>query len=274
MKNTLIRETIRKTLYSVGIFAALFVVLWVVELLGFVEPGRLLQWSNAAFVVGIPASILGVAYVLIITNPKNYMGFYLGVVMSVLLGVKFYLQDQLDLLFLYIVIFIPFQLKSLIEWRRNTLALSGGTISSNDSGDSGLTMEKSELRPRYLDWRGFALEMLGALLMVVADFVFVYYYRHKVSFFEAWPVTLAAGVTIAASFFSNFLMIYQTNDAWMWWVVYSVASVVLFVLCFDPFMLVLNLAFLVINGSAHIAWIRMTRPEDFGWGTFLFARKR
>lgn len=245
-----------KTLYSVGIFAALFVVLWAVEAMGFVEAGRLLQWSNSAFLVGIPASILGVAYVLIITNPKNYMGFYLGVVMSLLLGVKFYLQDQLDLLFLYIVIFVPFQLKSLIEWRRNTFSGS-----------------EAALRPRYLDWRGFALEMTGALLMVVADFVFVYYYQHKTSFFEAWPVTLAAGVTIAASFFSNFLMIYQTNDAWMWWVIYSVASVVLFVLCFDPFMLVLNLAFLIINGGAHVAWIRMTKPEDFGWASFLFARK-
>lgn len=270
-----------KTLYSVGIFAALFVVLWAVEAMGFVEPGRLLQWSNSAFLVGIPASILGVAYVLIITNPKNYMGFYLGVVMSLLLGVKFYLQDQLDLLFLYIVIFIPFQLKSLIEWRRNTLQhvvtdtkSSTPQVTDTQSSTPQVTdTQSNELRPRYLDWRGFALEMTGALLMVVADFVFVYYYQHKASFFEAWPVTLAAGVSIAASFFSNFLMIYQTNDAWMWWVIYSVASVVLFVLCFDPFMLVLNLAFLIINGGAHIAWIRMTKPEDFGWASFLFARK-
>jgi hypothetical protein len=57
-------------------------------------------------------------------------------------------------------------------------------------------------------------------------------------------------------------------------VVYSISSLVLFIILFDPFMIVLNLAFLVVNGSAHIAWIKMTKPEDMGWATPIFCKRK
>ena len=41
-----------------------------------------------------------------------------------------------------------------------------------------------------------------------------------------------------------------------------------------PVLLLLNLAFLVVNGSAHIAWIKMTKPEDMGWATPIFGKRK
>ena len=255
MKKQFLYELGRKTLFSCGIFAALFAVLWLVELLVPAMKGRLLAWSPA-FIVGIPASILGVAYVLTIMNPKNYIGFYVGIVMSLLLGIKFLLVEQYDLVFLFICVFIPFQIKSLLNWRKNTLNPSA---------------EASALRPRYLGYKAFAIEMSVAALIVVADY---FYCVHLLHADVPLAAVIAAGITIASSFFANLLLIYQTNDAWMWWVVYSLSSIVLFAILFDPFMIVLNVAFLIVNGSAHIAWIKMTAPEDMGWATPLFGRKK
>ena len=53
----------------------------------------------------------------------------------------------------------------------------------------------------------------------------------------------------------------------------AIASLALFIIAFDPFMIVLNVAFLIVNGSAHIAWIKMTKPEDMGWATPLFGKR-
>ena len=255
MQKQLLAELGRKTLFSCGIFALLFAGLWLVEYLVPSLEGKLLAWSPA-FIVGIPASILGVAYVLTITNPKNYIGFYVGVLMSVLLGIKFWLLGQYDLLFLFICIFIPFQLKSLFNWRKNTL---------HPSKDAGV------LRPKYLSVKAFIIEMTVAAAIVVADY---FYCVHLLHLDMPLVAVICAGITIASSFFANLLLIYQTNDAWMWWVVYSISSLVLFCILFDPFMIVLNVAFLLVNGSAHIAWIKMTAPEDMGWATPFFGKRK
>lgn len=255
MKKQLLSELCRKTLLSCAIFAALFAGLWLVEYLVPALKGELLLWDDPAYIIGIPASILGVAYVLTITNPKNYIGFYVGLIMSLLLGIKFWIVGQFDLVFLYICVFIPFQVKSLVNWRKNTLHPSG---------------EAGELRPKYLSVKAFIIEMSVAAAIVVGDFFFAKYVMHT-----TLPTIgiICAGITIASSFFANLLLIYQTNDAWMWWVVYSISSLALFIIAFDPFLIVLNIAFLIVNGSAHIAWIKMTKPEDMGWATPLFGKK-
>ena len=67
-------------LLSVGLYAVLFLVLQAVEWLWAGRfGGRLLQWSSPAFCVGVPASVLGTAYVLTIRNPQNYTGFWSGI---------------------------------------------------------------------------------------------------------------------------------------------------------------------------------------------------
>ena len=90
------------------------------------------------------------------------------------------------------------------------------------------------------------------------------------AFFLSFAVL--SGIVVAASFLANLLMIWQKNDAWMWWVIYSIAGIVLFSILLDPFLIVLNAAFLIINGGAHIAWIKMTQPGDFGWAKVIFRK--
>ena len=112
----------KQTLWSLLIFIALFLVLAFIEWLAPQLQGQLLKWNDPAFIVGIPASIIGVAYVRTIKNPQNYMGFYLGILMSLLLACQFYLQKNYDLVFLYIAVFLPFLISSLVTWRRATFA--------------------------------------------------------------------------------------------------------------------------------------------------------
>ena len=114
MRKKLYRELGRMLLLSVGIYAALFVLLLVVDWFCESLRGVRLQWDSAAFIVGIPASVVGTAYVLTIRNPQNYTGFLGGIVMAVLLGTQFALQGNYDLTFMQIGIFIPFMLLSLI----------------------------------------------------------------------------------------------------------------------------------------------------------------
>ena len=78
MKKTLWQEFARNILISLGIFSALFLILYIVEWAVPSLSGVLLQWCDPAFIVGIPASVIGVAYVLTIRNPKNYTGFVVG----------------------------------------------------------------------------------------------------------------------------------------------------------------------------------------------------
>ena len=59
----LVNELGRKTVVSCGLFLVLFGVLYLIEWLVPAMRGQLLQWDSAAFIVGIPASIVGVAYV-------------------------------------------------------------------------------------------------------------------------------------------------------------------------------------------------------------------
>ena len=122
MKQILWKEFGKQLLMSIGIFFALFLVLYMVEWLIPSLHGTLLQWHDPAFIVGIPASIIGVAYVLTIRNPQNYTGFYGGIAMALLLATQFYLQGNLDLVFLQLAVFIPFMVVSLLCWRNQVFS--------------------------------------------------------------------------------------------------------------------------------------------------------
>ena len=234
-------------LLSVGIYAALFVVLLVVE--WFCEPlrGVLLQWDSAAFIVGIPASVVGTAYVLTIRNPQNYTGFLGGIAMAVLLGTQFALQGNYDLTFLQIGIFIPFMLLSLITWRKQL-----NTTQPTD------TTEKP-FRPEYLHgWRQ-GLTLTLALLIIVADYAFTTRVLNHDAWADQWLLKLAGAVMIASSVMANFWLIYQKMDAWIWWILYSLAGILFYVLLGNIYCIVLFLFYLVINASAFVAWQRLRK---------------
>ena len=234
-------------LLSVGIYVALFVVLLVVERLCEPLRGVLLQWDSAAFIVGIPASVVGTAYVLTIRNPQNYTGFLGGIAMAVLLGTQFALQGNYDLTFLQIGIFIPFMLLSLITWRKKL-----------NTTPSMETTEKP-FRPEYLHgWRQ-GLTLTLALLIIVADYAFTTRVLNHDAWADQWLLKLAGAVMIASSVMANFWLIYQKMDAWIWWILYSLAGILFYVLLGNIYCIVLFLFYLVINVSAFVAWQRLRK---------------
>lgn len=247
MRKKLYKELGRMLLLSVGIYVALFVVLLVAERLCEPLRGVLLQWDSAAFIVGIPASVVGTAYVLTIRNPQNYTGFLGGIAMAVLLGTQFALQGNYDLTFLQIGIFIPFMLLSLITWRKQ--------LNTTPSMETAA----KPFRPEYLHgWRQ-GLTLTLALLIIVADYAFTTRVLNHDAWADQWLLKLAGAVMIASSVMANFWLIYQKMDAWIWWILYSLAGILFYVLLGNIYCIVLFLFYLVINASAFVAWQRLRK---------------
>jgi nicotinamide riboside transporter PnuC len=207
--------------------------------------GILLQWHDLAFIVGIPASVMGTAYVLTIRDPQNYTGFYGGILMALLLSVQFYLQGNLDLVVLQLVVFVPFLLSSLLRWRK--LALQ--PQSSNQPF-------VPEWLPRHLRW----LSLFILLIVVVGDYVLATLVIQQDAWTDNILIKLMGGLMIASSTLANFILIYQKIDAWVWWVLYALSGIVLYILIGNIFSIFLFLVFLIINAGAGIAWIKLRNP--------------
>lgn len=260
IKKTLLKEACRGILIATCIYAVLFAALFAIEWAVPSLQGKLLQWTledgrpNWAFIIGIPASILGSGYVLTVRNPDNYMGFYPGILMSILLGAQMYLQHSYDLSFLYIAVFIPFQLASLVGWRKATL---------------GSHKEKEPFTPKFVDHTGHIKIYLVALAIVVSDYVLATWVLTDAEHVGDWrwnpAIKILSGCTIASSILANFLMIRKKNDTWICWICYSIASIILFALLGNIFLVVLSVIMLVVNASGQIAWMRITHPDHYGW---------
>ena len=231
----MIKELGYKTLLSVAIYAVLFAVLYILELSVPALRGVLLQWQNPAFVVGIPASVIGTAYVLTITNPNNYLGFYFGIIMSLLLACQFYLLKSYDLVVLYLFVFIPFLTASIISWKKPDAAT-----------------------PHFLTGRQqcFVALLYGAI--VALDYVLATTVMGNGDWGDNIAVKIAGGSMIASSTLANFLLIYKKNDAWINWVLYALSGIVLYALVNNIFSLVLFVIFFIVNSSALFAWIKPT----------------
>ena len=247
MKKTLWQELGKRILLSLGIFSALFLILYIVEWAVPSLCGVLLQWHDPAFVVGIPASVIGVAYVLTIRNPKNYTGFVGGMAMAVLLATQFYLLGSYDLVILQLAVFFPFLLISFVRWRRQTLSICATE------------------QPFFPQWLPLGQRMISLLLLVVIILV-DYALATIVIQHNAWSdniiLKLVGGLMIASSTLANFILIYQKIDAWIWWVVYALSGMVFYALIGNAFSFVLFTIFLLVNGGAGIAWIKASRNFD------------
>ena len=246
MKNAqLWRALGRNILISLVLFAALLGLLWLAELL--FPSLSLLHWDDAAWVVGIPASIIGVAYILTIRDPQNYTGFYAGIVMSLLLGVQFILQGGYDSAVLFFLVFVAFQIKSIINWSKPAPA------------------DDAPFAPEFMSLRALLLSLLALVVVTLADYVLVTYLFSHDSLTDAIAAKLCNGLLISSSVLANFWLIYRKTDAWFYWVLYSAAGIVLFVMLGNIFSIVLFLFFLVINAMAGISWIKMTPRDNYGW---------
>ena len=243
------RETGANSLIAIVLFGALLGVLYVAELLIPELAGKLLFFNQAAFCVGIPASIIGVAYILSIKNPANYTGFYLGVGSSALLGVQFYLNGLYDLTFLYFVVFIPFQIMAIMSWKKGSK-----------------TQKEEVFAPEFLKMSTMLITLLAFVAIIVVDYLFATFVMYGDGLCENVVAKIISGSMIAASVLANYWLIYKKNDSWLYWLVYSVAGMLLaVVVTSNVFSLVLFTFFLVINGVATMAWIKATPKEKYGW---------
>ncbi len=241
IRHQLLIEFGRQLLVSVGIFTALFLMLFLVEWLFPTLRGTLLQWADPAFVVGIPASVVGTAYVLTIRNPKNYLGFYGDILMALLLAAQFCLQGNFDLTILYLAVFVPFGIISLLTWRRHTLHPE---------------QVKEIFAPTWLPRGMQGLSLLAAVAIIAVDYVLATQLLQHNGWGDNIALKLMGGLMIASSVLANFLLIRQRIDAWLWWVLYSVAGMVFYIMVGNIFSLVLFIVFLFVNGSTGVAWIR------------------
>lgn len=243
------RETGANSLIAIVLFGALLGVLYVAELLIPELAGKLLFFNQPAFCVGIPASIIGVAYILSIKNPANYTGFYLGVGSSALLGVQFYLLGKFDLTFLYFVVFIPFQIMAIMSWKKGSK-----------------TQKEEVFAPEFLNMSTMLITLFAFLAIIVVDYLFATFVMYGDGLCENVVAKIISGSMIAASVLANYWLIYKKNDSWLYWLVYSVAGMLLAVVVMhNIFSLVLFTFFLVINGVATMAWIKATPKEKYGW---------
>lgn len=245
MTNTPLWRTLgRNTLISILLFGALLCLLWIAEII--FPSVTLLKWHDPAWLVGIPASIIGVAYIMTIKDPKNYTGFYAGIIMSALLGIQFLLQNQYDSTFLYFCVFIPFQIKSILHWSKPQ---------ENDDSFS----------PEFLPTKMVILTRLVYFIIIALDYLLVTFVFQHNGLMDNAVIKLLNAILIASSIMANFWLIYRKNDAWVYWILYSVAGIGLFILLGNIFSIVLFVFFLVINSMAGIAWFKGTKPEDLGW---------
>lgn len=242
------RDTIIKLLISCGLFAILLAVLYAIEWFFPVYSGVLLHFHDVAFSIGIPASVIGVAYILSVKNPSNYTGFYLGAVSSFLLGVQFFLERFYDLTLLYFVVFIPFQMLSVLSWKK------------------GKETRAKEFGPAFLSTTSMLLTLLFFCLIMLVNYGVATYLIYGDTLCDNIFKKMINGSMIAASILANFWLIYKKNDSWIYWLVYSVSGLVLSVfITHNIFSAVLFVFFLVVNSLATIAWIKGTPKENYGW---------
>ena len=233
----------RNTVISFILFGALLGVLWFMEWLGTnydLPFANLLRWSDPAWVVGIPASIIGVAYILTVRDPQNYTGFYAGIAMSLLLGVQFILQGGYDSAFLFFCVFIPFQVQSIVKWSRPK-------------------QDDEPFQPEFLSAKAVALSLLVMALITAVDYVLCTYTLLHDGLLENIVIKLFSGLLISSSVLANFWLIYRKTDAWFYWIAYSIAGIGLFILIGNIFSIVLFAFFLVINAMAGWNWIKLSK---------------
>ncbi len=246
MNNTVLWRALgRNTIISIELFATLLGILWIMELS--FPSLTLLKWHDPAWIVGIPASIIGVAYILTIRDPHNYTGFYAGIMMSILLGIQFILQGGYDSAFLFFLVFIPFQMMSIYKWSRN-------------KEDGGASFE-----PKFLDTPRLVMSIAMLVIITAGDYVLSTFALMHDGLTDNMLVKILNGLLISSSFLANYWLIYRKTDSWIYWFIYSVAGIGLFIILGNVFSIVLFTFFLVINSMAGLAWIKGTTKENLGW---------
>ncbi len=232
---SLIKDCGKNLLVSCGVFAVFFALLYVAEMF-FVPQGTSLQFSDLAFCVGIPASIIGVGHILTIRDPKNYIGFIPGLIMEALQAWQFYLLGNYDLMCFYIFFFMPIQLATLLRWEKKQ--------NSNES------------TPVWMTKRETLIAIIVFLLIVAADYLLLTFVVEHNTLADNMLVKLLSGSMMAAAILANYGLYFHKKDAWIYWVINSVVGLVLYLELAQYFNVVLYIFFIVINTIALVAWVK------------------
>lgn len=230
----LLKEVGKNSLLSMAIFAIVILFLYLIGL------------ADGIKKIAIASGLIGSAYVLIIRNPNNYFGFVFGIISSVLLGIQFYLQESIDLPFLYFFIFIPCQAFTLYTWIRG----------NNNNG------EDKPFNPSFLNRNYFFLTLFLFLLIFVADLLIL---RKFGDVSHSLAIQIVSALVVATSVLANFLLINKKTDSWYYWVIFSIAGIILNILFKDYVTVTLFSVYFIINANAFYNWVTKTPKENYGW---------
>ncbi len=234
----LFKETILNLLLATGIFALVVIFLYICGLV-VNEDGTL---QDSLLPLEMIAGIIGSAYVLIVRNPQNFLGFIVGIIMSILLGIQFYLQGMPEQTMLYYAVFIPCQIYTLIRWAKGSKEPKNSKYS----------------KPSFLSVRGFLIG-IGAFILIMMAVIFLLQRG------EQTLATLMSAAVVASSTQANFLMIRKRTDAWIYWLIFSVTGIIQMICLANYVTLTLYVLYLFINGSACFAWCKQTDADRRGW---------
>lgn len=239
----LLKEVAVNVLIATAIFVGVVVLLYFLGLVVDGEGHLLNRWLP----LELAAGIIGSAYVLTVKNPNNYFGFVLGVVMSILLATQFFVEstpenNMKDQTLLYCAVFIPCQLLTLVKW----ISASKGTSKSS-----------KHAIPSFMGVKGL---FIG--LFIFADIIIIDMLVLQPCFTLA---NLMSACVVASSTQANFLMIRKRTDAWFYWLMFSVTGIIQMICIQNYVTFTLYIVYLLINGTACIAWCKQTPRERRGW---------
>lgn len=190
------------------------------------------------------SSLLGISYILTIRNPNNYIGFYVGIVSSVLLAMHFFEIKEYPSGVLYLGVYVPCQILTIINWVKGQRA-----------------MKKDEVfTPSFLSKRGLSM-MLG-LLVIVSVVTYTVFYRIQQSF---WVVLLLNAVFVGFNVLANILVIMKKTECFFFWVLSCILGAIIFTLAGSYFTVLLYCVFITVNTLALINWTVATPEKNYGW---------
>ena len=200
--------------------------------------------SRYMLIFSVLATISGVAYLLTIRNPQNYLGFYLGILSSACLGLQFAISKNYDLTFLYFAVFIPFQYAAIVNWKKK----------------SSQKTDNEVFNPKFLFFKKQLFFFFLFLTIIILEYIFSSFclssFKDK-PFFDDFLIKITVATMISSSILANYLMIGKWFDTWIYWILYSVSAIFSAIIIPNNFNLLLFVFFLIINTITFISWLKL-----------------
>lgn len=243
-KQLLRKDIIHTTMIVCILFAVLLTIFWLVEALVPTLKGEFLQWRHIDYYFSLVGSLIGVIYVLLIRNPKDYLGYLFGIAMSVCLSLQFALQGQYDLVVLYLCVFVPIQACTFVSWRKNLVTSING--------------QPAELHPAFMDTKHLLLTILVGIAIWFADYIIVAL-LHGDALWENVLLRTLSALMIASSCLANYLLLFQKTESWFCWVLFCIVGIVFNYLIGSYFTAIFFIVSAVVNGKALVEWVRISK---------------